>query len=514
MPHRLAAIRSLFLTAAVTATLLVSALMVSALPAWAQSGRITLLSINDVYEIAPKNGKGGFAPLMTLLEEQRAMTDHSVTTVNGDFLSPSLLSGLLKGAQMIDFFNLVGVDYVSFGNHEFDFGPDVAAERIAESDFTWLGTNVLDREGAAFGGSVLTATRQMGEIKVGFLGLLTEETEVLSSPGEGIVIRPPLEAAAGAAEALKAQGAHVIVALTHMTLADDIALARAVPDISVILGGHEHTPITYMERGTVIQKAGSDAHYLAVTHLDVAMVEGRKGPELQVIPSWQLISTAGVAPHTGVAELAARYETKLDEELGEVVGTASVALDSRRSVVRSEESNFGNLIADAMRLAVGADVGLTNGGGIRGDTLYEAGHSLTRRDILSELPFGNLTVKLSLTGAQLRQALENGVSQVEEGAGRFPQISGMRFVYDPSRPAGERVVSVTVGGAPLDENRRYSLATNDYIAAGGDGYGVLADAQPLIDASGAVLMATTVMNHIAAQGSVAPQPEGRIERRP
>ena len=90
----------------------------------------------------------------------------------------------------------------------------------------------------------------------------------------------------------------------------------------------------------------------------------------------------------------------------------------------------------------------------------------------------------------------------------------MRFVYDPSSPAGERVVSVTVGGAPLDENRRYSLATNDYIAAGGDGYGVLADAQPLIDASGAVLMATTVMNHIAAQGSVAPQPEGRIERRP
>ncbi|WP_455374551.1 bifunctional metallophosphatase/5'-nucleotidase [Limibacillus halophilus] len=477
--------------------------------AFAQSGKITLLSINDVYEIAPKGGKGGFAPLMTLLKEQRAAHEHTVFAVGGDFLSPSLLSGLTQGEQMVEFFNALGVEFVAFGNHEFDFGPEVVKQRIAESDFAWLGTNLLDAEGKPFGGSVLTASKQMGEIKVGFFGLLTPETESLSSP-HGVAFQPPLEAAAAAVESLKAEGAQVIVGLTHLSLADDIALARGVKGIHVILGGHDHNPITYVERGVVIQKAGYDAHYLAATHLDIQTVEGRKGPELQVTPSWELISTAGVAHDPEIEAMVQNYETMLDDSLGQVIGKTEVALDSRRAVIRIQESNIGNLIADAMREAVEADIGLTNAGGIRGDKVYEAGQELTRRDILTELPFGNLTVKLELTGAEVLAALENGFSQVEEVAGRFPQVSGMTVTFNPTLPAGQRVVSVEVGGETLDPARTYTLATNDYIAAGGDGYAVFRDAKNLIDASGAVLMATTVMDHVTAKGSVAPTVEGRV----
>ncbi|MDX1575702.1 MAG: 5'-nucleotidase, partial [Kiloniellales bacterium] len=187
-----------------------------------------------------------------------------------------------------------------------------------------------------------------------------------------------------------------------------------------------------------------------------------------------------------------------------------VKLVSRRAAVRTEETRLGNLIADAMRDAVGAEVAITNGGAIRGDRTYKAGTTLTRKDILQELPFGNVTVLIELSGADLRAALENGVSQVEDKAGRFPQVSGLNFVYDPAAPTGSRVVEVTVGGEPLEISRFYRVATNDFIQGGGDGYAALERGKVLIDAASGQLLATTVMDYIAAAETVAPIIEGRI----
>jgi 2',3'-cyclic-nucleotide 2'-phosphodiesterase (5'-nucleotidase family) len=157
-----------------------------------------------------------------------------------------------------------------------------------------------------------------------------------------------------------------------------------------------------------------------------------------------------------------------------------------------------------------AEVGFTNGGGIRGDRTYEPGTTLTRKDVLGELPFGNVVVLLELSGNDLLAALENGVSRVEDKAGRFPHVSGMRFVYDPKKPKGSRVVEAMVGGQPLDPGKRYRVATNEYIAGGGDGYAALTKGKALIDASAATLMATMVMDYIAAEGTIAPKVEGRI----
>ena len=141
--------------------------------------------------------------------------------------------------------------------------------------------------------------------------------------------------------------------------------------------------------------------------------------------------------------------------------------------MRTRETSFGDLLADALRAATGADVALTNGGGIRGDATYPAGTEITRKDILTELPFGNVTVLAEVAGTDLLAALENGVSQVEDTAGRFPQVSGLGFTYDPSRPPGARIVEVAVGGSPLNPGRTYRLATNDYLLGGGDGYASL-----------------------------------------
>jgi 2',3'-cyclic-nucleotide 2'-phosphodiesterase (5'-nucleotidase family) len=223
-----------------------------------------------------------------------------------------------------------------------------------------------------------------------------------------------------------------------------------------------------------------------------------------------MITTAGVAPDPAIAALVKQHEDKLDENLKVAVGTTSVELDSRRATVRLKEAVIGNLIADAIRDATKADVAVTNGGGIRGDRTYAAGTTLTRKDVLTELPFGNVTVLLEISGADLLTALEEGVSLVEDVAGRFPHVSGLSFVFDPKRPRGSRVLKVTIGGKPLDPAATYRLATNEYMMAGGDGYAALKKGKPIIDASGGPLMATVVMDYITARGTVAPSLEGRI----
>ena len=491
-------------------------LVVAALPAAgvAAPKTVTFLHVNDVYEIAPGDEGGGFAPLMTLLEEERARHPNTITTFGGDLLSPSILSGLTQGAQMIAMLNAIGTDVAVPGNHEFDFGPKVASERFTESKFPWIAANVMDEAtNAPLSGTVSGHLMPLGDDEIGFLGVVTPETATLSSPGPTVRFADPIEAAAKAAADLKAAGADLVVALTHENFADDRRLLDAVDDVDIVLGGHDHNPITWYDDGGLILKAGHDAHYLAV--LDVTLDRALDDGEVKTVwrPTWRYLATKGVAPDPTVAALVDGYEKRLDTELGVPVGEAAVTLDTRRGTVRGEESNFGNFVADALKSATGADVALTNGGGIRGDRTYPAGTVLTRKDILSELPFGNLAVLIELSGIDLKAALENGVSQVEDGGGRFPQVAGMAFAYRGDAPPGERIAEVTVGGEPLDPSKTYKVATNDYVYGGGDGYAALTAGRALIDASGGKLMANTVMNYATAKGGrIAPGVEGRITR--
>ncbi len=486
-------------------------ILVLPLAAAAEPTKITFLHTNDVYEISAKRGQGGFAELMTLLKAERAAAQHSITTFGGDLISPSVMSGLTKGTQMVELMNAVGTDVAVPGNHEFDFGPGIAAQRIGESNFPWLGTNVLGRNGKPAAGMTDVHTVKAGDFTVGFFGLLDPQTETLSSPGADIRFASVAETAAASVSKLREMGADVIVALTHLDMATDIRLAREVKGIHAILGGHDHDPIVWLAGSVPILKAGYDAHHLGALDLSVEWVESRGKKKLQVVPAWRLTSTAGVAPDPEIKAIVDKHNAKLDEDLNVPVGKVAVLLDSQRASVRTRETNIGNLIADAMRKAVGADITITNGGGIRGDRTYDAGTVLTRKDVLTELPFGNVTVLLELSGADVLAALENGVSQVEDKAGRFPQVSGLDFTYDPAAAAGSRVVEVRIGGKALVRSKTYKVATNDYMAGGGDGYAALKNGKALIDASGATLMATTVMDHIAANAPVAPKVEGRIK---
>jgi 2',3'-cyclic-nucleotide 2'-phosphodiesterase (5'-nucleotidase family) len=475
---------------------------------------ITILHCNDVYEIAPKDGSGGFAPFMTLLKAERARNPLTLTTFGGDLLSPSLLSGLTKGSQMIELTNAVGIQVAVVGNHEFDFGSDLAAQRIKASRYPWLGTNVLAADGAPAVGCADLQLFELGGYRIGLFGILTPETATLSSPGDAISFAAPAATAAAAVKRLKEMGADLVVALTHLYVDDDLQLVAGVEGVDLVLGGHDHEAITFYEGDTLIVKAASDLRFLAAVDLRVGRAMVKDKEVVVWAPSWRYLDTAGAPPDPEIEAVVARWTTTLDQELAVPVGVTKVDLDTRRASVRTEETNFGDLVADAMRNATGAEVALANGGGIRGDRLYPAGSELTRKDILTEMPFGNTVVVAEVTGADLLAALENGVSAVADKAGRFPQVSGLRFTYDESLPAGSRIVAVEVGGAPLEPQRSYRLATIDYLLTGGDGYAALKNAKVLVDASAGRLLASTVMNYITAQGgAVTLTTDGRIARR-
>jgi 2',3'-cyclic-nucleotide 2'-phosphodiesterase (5'-nucleotidase family) len=469
----------------------------------AQGPDLHIIHFNDVYEIEPVSGGalGGAARVATIFNEHA--NDNPLILFSGDALSPSIMSSIFKGQQMIDVFNQLGLDYAVVGNHEMDFGLELAVERISQSQFPWLSANVTDAvSGAPYAGSIPSVLTDWNGVQVGIVGLLGNWLDLVG-PNAQAQYNDFITVGQQEVQNLKAQGAQFIIALTHMDMEEDRALAQAIPDIDLIVGGHDHDPMHEIVNNTLIWKTGSDFRTLG--ELKVFLIPGQKA---LILPNYIPV-TASVAEEPNMAALVADYASTLDAELGQSVGETTVALDATRSGVRTTESNFGNLIADASRAFTNADVALVNGGGIRTDQMYGPGQ-LTRRDIQAVLPFGNVVITVEVSGADLVAALENGVSEVEKTSGRFPHISGATYKYDPAAPAGARILEVIVGGQALDPAKMYVVAINDFIGSGGDGYEVFANAPRRLSEAGGPLLANVVMDYVTQQGTISPGVEGRI----
>ncbi|MGB0695844.1 MAG: bifunctional metallophosphatase/5'-nucleotidase [Rhodospirillaceae bacterium] len=492
-------------------TFALSLLATMAVPAmaFAEPLALTVVHVNDLDRMEADDDRGGIAKLAAIIERERAEGGNVLVTHGGDTISPSLLSGIDQGAHMIDLLNGIGIDVMALGNHEYDFGPDVMVQRVAEASFPIVSANSVTPEGGLPEGVLDHTVFTYGDWSVGVVGLTTPSTDVRSSPAP-VTFASVTETAAAQAEALRAEGVDVVLALAHTNVSEDEALIDQGA-VDFILGGDDHDLRIKWFGGTGFVESNAQANYVTVIDFVFDKATNRDGSEKLVwTADYDVIDTTDVAPSETAMAAVAAYVGKLDEEMNVVIGTTETPLDTRRPSVRGGETAFGNLVADAMREAVGADIGITNGGGIRADKEYDAGTELTRRDIQSELPFGNRTVLLELSGADVLAALENGVSRIEDTAGRFPHVSGLSFSFDAAKPAGSRVMDVKVGGAALDPAKTYSLATNDYMAKGGDGYGMFATASVVIDASSGDYMASQVMAFIEAAGSVAPSIEGRI----
>jgi 5'-nucleotidase len=476
-----------------------------------QTVRVTLLQVNDVYQMSPVDrGKaGGLARLATLKKKIQAESPHTLFLLSGDTLSPSLASSIFKGEQMIASWNAAGLDYATLGNHEFDFGEDILLARMKESKFPWLAANVVERKsGQAFGHMPPYVIREFEGVKVGLFGLLTRETETSSSASKAVQFQEERTIAARIVRELRRKGATVIIALTHLSMPEDKALAKAAK-IDVIIGGHEHDVMQSQANGTPIFKMGSDARLLGRIDLNI---EKRTG-KLESLDYAAIPVNDSIADDPTVAAVIAEYEKKLSAELDKPVGNTTVMLDARQRTNRSEETNLGDFIMDSFRQFTGADIAIMNGGSIRSNATYGPG-AITKRDVISILPFETPIVKIEVSGATIRAALEHSVSRIgiETEFGGFAQISGLRFSYDARKAPGSRVVEVTVNGQPLDDKKLYSVAAGEFLVKGGDGYAMLKDAKHLITMENAKVDAVILGNTIAAAETIAPQTDGRIKR--
>ena len=437
----------------------------------------------------PVAGRGGLARVATLVRALEHESPNTVFALAGDTISPSLLSTLRRGAQMIEGWNALGLGVATFGNHEFDFGPAVLAQRIGESRFPWVTSNVVDgATGRPFGGARRWLRRDFDGVRVGLIGLTTPDAARTSNGGAGVRFDDALEAARGALADLGP--VDLRVAVTHLPLVQDRALAAALP-IDAILGGHDHDPMLLADGRAVIVKAGADAINVGQVEYELrcGAVIGRRQ---RLIPVDERLAEA-----PDVAELVRRQAALLARELETPVGRTAVPLDGRESLVRREETPLGRFVAALMCERVGGQVGLLNSGAIRGDRVLPPG-PITKRDIRELLPFSNTVTLLEVTGDALRAALERSADELPRPTGHFLQTSGIEFSVDPGQPPGRRIGAVTVAGQPLDPAGRYRVATLDYLARGQDGYPMLAASRVLLGPEDGPGLIETVLEGLAA----------------
>jgi 2',3'-cyclic-nucleotide 2'-phosphodiesterase (5'-nucleotidase family) len=379
---------------------------------------------------------------------------------------------------------------------------------MAEAKFPLYAANLRGPDGAPLPSFKDRSIVTLDGVRIGLTGATYDDSPRLSSP-QDLQFAPTVETIKEQAETLRREGADMVVAVVHADRRQDYDI-MATRTVDLLLSGHNHDLFINYDGRTAAVESTYDA--LFVTAIDVTIevkvADGRRTATWW--PQFRVIDTADVTPDPEVAAVVAQYEQQASAEMDVPLGVTAVALDSRTATVRTREAAIGNIVADAMRGAAHADVAIANGGGIRGGKVYGANTPITRRDVLAELPFGNRVVTVEIDGRALKAAIENGLSQLPNASGRFPQVSGLVVEADLKRPPGSRITAIKVGDTPLDEARTYHVATNDFMARGGDGYAMLAEAAPTVADTDAPPVAGEVMEYIKRIGTLRTGVEGRI----
>ncbi len=458
---------------------------------------------------------GGTARLVTAIKDAKARSNNAVLVDGGDQFQGTLFYTYYKGKLAAEMMNMLGYDAMTVGNHEFDDGPEVLASFIDAINFPILMSNAYVSGEPLLADKIAKSTViERGGEKIGLIGLTPQDTDELASPGKNVIFTDPSDAVQGEVDKLTEEGITKIIVLSHSGYVVDKRVAENTTGVDVIVGGHSNTllsntdekaegPYPTMVGSTAIVQAYAYGKYLGelnVTFDDDGNVTEAKGDPILI--------DASVAEDEATVARIAEAAKPLDEIRNRVVAEASDQIGGDRETCRAMECSMGSLIADAMLERVkdqGIEIAIQNGGGIRAS--IDAG-SVTMGEVLTVLPFQNTLSTFQVTGATIIEALENGVSQVEEGAGRFAQVAGMTYAFDASKPAGERVSDVMVGGAPIDPEKVYGVVSNNYVRNGGDGYKMFINADNAYDFGPDV--ADVLAEYLAAQGPFTPVTDGRI----
>ncbi|MEM0900407.1 MAG: 5'-nucleotidase C-terminal domain-containing protein [Pseudomonadota bacterium] len=507
---------------------------------------LNILHINDLHSrIEPINrfdstcnaddeaeGKcfGGVARLKTKIDERRerlTSTGQNVITLDaGDQFQGSLFYTTYKGTTAAGFMNGIGFDAMAVGNHEFDDGPEALDSFINLVEFPVISGNTIASEESVLAGKIPShAVLEVGGERIGIVSVLATDTDETSSPGPTIEIIDEIEHLTAKVAELEADGINKIVLLSHVGLARDKEIAAAVDGIDVIVGGHSHTLLSNIDEDAadtypvrVANPSGVDVPIVQAYAYSKYLGELRvtfddEGNVTRAAGEPHLLD-ASVTPDAGVAERVAALAAPIEELKARPVGEAAAAIEGSREVCRAMECAMGNLVADAIVDRVkdqGVTIAIQNGGGLRAS--IDEGQ-ITMGEVLTVLPFQNTLATFEISGAGIVEALENGVSRIDDGAGRFPQVSGLKYTFDKDAEPGSRISDVMVadgngGFGPIDEGATYKVGTNNYMRGGGDGYGVFAsDAQNAYDFGPGLEM--VVADYIAANSPYEPYTDGRI----
>jgi 2',3'-cyclic-nucleotide 2'-phosphodiesterase (5'-nucleotidase family) len=490
----------------------------------AEEKEIRILYLNDFHGFAesykPLGSREMLGGIPYLAAKVNALRREkpSLLLSAGDMIQGNAWANLSQGESVIEMMNAMHFDAMVVGNHEFDFGQDVLKKRISEAAFPVLGANV---EG--MGPLKPYVIKELNGIKIALVGITTEDTPLSTHPRNvsGLNFHPPADRVISYLNELKDR-ADIILVLSHIGYKADRDLAGRVEGIDVIVGGHSHTRVEKpsVVGKTIIVQAWEHGKVLGV--LDLTFGNGKITKAQGHLEE--------IKPETGkedrdVLAIVQKYRQKVDAALSGRVGETEVDLDGEN--VRKAETNLGDLVTDIIRQVSGAEVAIVNGGGIR--TSIKKGE-IRVRDVYSVLPFDNYIVAITLTGREIREALEHGVSAIEKDEGRFPQVSGLTFTYSPSAPVGSRVKEVIISGKPLEPDREYSVATNDFLAAGGDGYRAFGDAiraskdfevvggmmkgEKLVYSDSGRWLKDVVIQYLREKKTISPKTGGRIKEVP
>ncbi|WP_300012970.1 bifunctional UDP-sugar hydrolase/5'-nucleotidase [uncultured Roseobacter sp.] len=458
---------------------------------------------------------GGSARLVTAIEEARARSNNAILVDGGDQFQGTLFYTYYKGALAAEMMNKMGYDAMTVGNHEFDDGPEVLRGFMDAVNFPVLMSNAdVSAEPLLADTLAKSTVIERGGERLGLIGLTPEDTDELASPGDNITFSDPVAAVQGEVDRLTADGVNKIIVLSHSGYGVDQRVAAETTGVDVIVGGHSNSllsntsdradgPYPTMMGETAIVQAYAYGKFLGELNLtfdDAGNITEAKGEPLLI--------DASVNKDSATADRIAEAAKPLEEIRNKVVAETASEIIGVREDCRARECAMGNLIADAMLDRVkdqGVEIAIQNGGGIRAS--IDAG-KVTMGEVLTVLPFQNTLSTFDVTGAKIIEALENGVSQHEEGAGRFPQVAGMSFAFDVAQPAGSRISDVMVGDAPIDPDKVYSVVSNNYVRNGGDGYAMFKDAQNAYDFGPD--LADVTAEFLAASGPYTPYTDGRI----
>jgi 5'-nucleotidase/UDP-sugar diphosphatase len=453
----------------------------------AEALKLTILHMNDPHahylpyaEPEVQGLIGGLARAQTVLKEVQARNEaegrHTLLFMAGDLLMGTPFSTAFKGKLGVKLMNKMKFSAMTVGNHEFDYGQDnLLVDLKPLMEFPLLSSNTRASSGQHVFQSLLEKKYPETNTTVVIFGLTTTDTPTTTHPDnvKGLVFDDPIATAKGILDRVGEKD--LVIALTHLGVDEDKKLAEACPEIGVIVGGHSHTAIFQPMKvnQTIISQAGAYSRYVGKLDLDV--VDGKitnyKGELIEL--------TSAIKEDQEIAAIIAEYKAQLDVSLSKVIGKTEVFLEgTRRSVRSGKETNLGRLIAYEMAVNSRSDVAILNGGAIRG-SIKEG--DITLNDVYTVLPFPDTVVKMNLSGEDIIAVLQRG-AQLEPGSGGKLQTFGLSYTLD-----GDRVTIEKVRDQPFDPGKTYSVATNDFLAAGGDGYKVFKEKGKNLYNSGPVI---------------------------